>query len=67
MVVREIDTRSKAGQAGLQEADVIVKVNGKNVVDVASFVHQTRSLKDGQVVRLFVRRGSSGLFLAFKK
>jgi serine protease Do len=67
VLVKELDPAGPAAQAGLKGGDVIVKFNGKPVEGVASFLSASRAVKEGQMVRLFVRRGDSGLFLAFKR
>ncbi|MBI5493421.1 MAG: Do family serine endopeptidase [Deltaproteobacteria bacterium] len=67
IVVKEVEADSPAAQAGLRAGDVIVKFNGKPVESVAHFVSAARGVKEGQMVRLFVRRGDTGLFLAFKR
>lgn len=55
-----------AEQAGLQQRDVIVSVNGTSVPDVDAFRREIEEAKKDSVARLRVRRGS-GILLAFLK
>ncbi len=67
VVVKGVDPRGPAAQAGLRDGDIVVKFNGKNVENVAAFVAEARRVKEGNMVRLFIRRADSGMFLAFKR
>jgi len=66
VVVRDVAPRSEALAAGVKPADVIVKLNGRGVDGARAFQVLASGIKKGQMVRLFVRRGTTGLFLAFK-
>ncbi|MEW5848622.1 MAG: Do family serine endopeptidase [Myxococcota bacterium] len=66
VVVEAVERDSPAAQAGLAPGDIIVKLNGKSASDVAAFSRLARGIQQGQMVRLFVRRGDSGMFIAFR-
>jgi aminopeptidase N len=52
---------SPAEKAGLQEGDVILQVDGKDVADLAGFAALLRGLEPGQTVRAMLNRGGSEL------
>jgi serine protease Do len=66
VIVKEVDPLGPAASAGVKKGDIVVKLNGKAVPDVPTFVTLARQARPGQMVRLFVRRGDAGMFLAFK-
>ncbi len=49
---------SPADEAGLEERDIVVSMNGEEVRDVASFVERIADLGPGSNLELVVRRGS---------
>jgi S1-C subfamily serine protease len=54
--VREVTPDSPAAKAGLQNGDVVVKVDGKEVADPAALVDAINSRKAGDKVKLTVLR-----------
>jgi S1-C subfamily serine protease len=46
-----------AGTAGLKEGDVVTKVNGSTVTNVADVLRVARALAPGKRIKLDVRRG----------
>ena len=58
---------SKASTAGMQEGDVILKVNDHETNAPGDFIKAVKSVRPGGIVRMLVRRGEGNIFLAFKK
>jgi serine protease Do len=63
LLVRGVFEGSPAAKAGLQRDDVIVKLNGEPVGDVAEFGQQIRQMSPGHKIRLTVMRGKKMLHL----
>src|SRR5205823_11617840 len=55
--IREVVPDSPAAKAGLKEGDVIAKLGGKAMADVAEFLRAVGARKPGDVLALEVRRG----------
>jgi aminopeptidase N len=54
---------SPAEKAGVQEGDVILRVDGKDVADLAAFSAILRGLSPGQTVKVVLMRGGAELRL----
>ena len=67
VVISEVKADSAAAAVGLRRGDIIVKLNGRNVGNARAFARSAQGIREGSMVRLFVRRGNNGLFLAFRK
>jgi serine protease Do len=67
VVVREVESGSPAERAGVTTGDVVVKVNGKGVTSVVSWVALAGQVREGGVVKLFLRRGNTGVFVSFPR
>ncbi|MDZ7342873.1 MAG: DegQ family serine endoprotease [candidate division KSB1 bacterium] len=65
VVVTQVDPNGAAAQFGIQEGDVIMKVNRENIRSVADFEKQISSTKPGENILFYLRRGDGNLFLAF--
>jgi serine protease Do len=65
--VVKVDFGSAAFEAGLEPDDVIVKINGREVASARALEGAVQRAQSGDVLRLFVRRGSATLFVAMKK
>jgi S1-C subfamily serine protease len=50
---------------GLQAGDLILELNNQVVFGTKTFLEQTRQLKRGEVVRLYVKRGPLASYFAF--
>ncbi len=57
VVVRAVGPMSAAARAGVQQGDVIVKINRQQIADVASFKTAESSLKKGDPVAIRIWRG----------
>ena len=58
---------SAAAEAGIQQGDVIVQVNGKPVRSAAQFVEVVRKAQRGDVLKVLVRRGDGEVFTPIVK
>ena len=65
--VVKVDFGSPAFHAGLQADDVIAKVNDRDVKDADELQSLVKTAKSGDVLRMFVKRGESTVFVALKK
>ncbi len=64
VVIVSVDPRSVAAQAGLQEGDVILKVNRTPVNSVSDFNKQMDKTKPGENVLFYLSRGNANFFVA---
>lgn len=67
VVVTEIDPRGVAKSVGIREGDVIMKVNRHPVEKIEDFDKEVSSVKAGENILIYLRRGSANLFVAFAK
>jgi len=63
VVVTEVDQESSAAQAGLQQGDIIVQVNRKNVTSVEQFNDAVRQGDGSGSTLLLVKRGGGSTFI----
>ena len=64
--VLEVDAETPAGKAGIQEGDVIVKINGENAADVSDVKDKLKNVKEGDAVKLDVKRNGKSKTLEIK-
>lgn len=67
VVVTAVNPSGVAASVGIQEGDVIMKVNRHTVKSVEDFDKQISKIDAGENILLFLRRGSANLFVAFTK
>ena len=65
--VAAVGEDSRAAEAGIQEGDIIQKVNDHETNNPGDFIKAVKSVKAGSIVRILIRRGESNLFVAFKR
>jgi len=56
VVVRDVKPRSPAAAAGVQPGDIIIKVNGTDIVGLADLQRVQNALKVGDTLTFTVRR-----------
>jgi len=61
VVVAEVTAKSPAATAGLQNGDVIVRLDGTEVTTVSAFRYRVSTLNPGSVAKLLVRRNGAEL------
>lgn len=66
VIVEEVEGRP-ASQAGLQEGDIILMLDGVEITDRAHFERLANGLPGGKAVSVLVHRGGRPLFLALRK
>jgi serine protease Do len=66
VVVMDVEAGSAAEDAGLQQRDVIVSVNGQTVENPDDFKQETEKARADGVARLRVRRGNTHSFTVLK-
>lgn len=62
VVVRAVRNGSPAVKAGIQRGDVIVKVNGRMVDDIAAFNELAKVLAEGNSLRVWIDRAGDQFF-----
>ena len=65
MVVTAVSPNGVAAGVGIQEGDVIMKVNRQNIESVEDFDNEISKVKSGENLLIYLRRGSANLFVAF--
>jgi len=63
VIVVEVEPNSKAQAAGIQQGDLIIEVNRKNVTSVKDFMKLVDDHKKGDGIKLLVKRMNGGLMV----
>jgi serine protease Do len=67
VAVSLIEPGSPASRSDLRPGDIILSINGKKVKRAEDYAKIVSKLQEGDVVRLFVKRGEMTIFFAFTK
>jgi serine protease Do len=65
--IAAVDPNSSAARSDIRPGDVLLSINGRTVPTAKAYLQTAKSLKKGQVVRFFIRRGEMTIFVAFTK
>ncbi|MDX1386115.1 MAG: Do family serine endopeptidase [bacterium] len=65
VTVIQVNQNSPAASVGLQPGDLILELNNKAVSGSEQFLQESKKLKSGQVVRMYVKRGPLASYFAF--
>ncbi|MBL8027837.1 MAG: PDZ domain-containing protein, partial [Fibrobacteres bacterium] len=65
-LVVSVKMKSSASSAGIQEGDIIQKVDGKEITSIADYKQAIKGVKADQTLLLFIKRGKSTLFVGLK-
>lgn len=65
VTVTEVNRNSPAASVGLQPGDLILELNNKVVSGSEQFLQESKKLKSGEVVRMYVKRGPLTSYFAF--
>jgi serine protease Do len=63
VIVIDVEPNSKAQEAGIQQGDLIIEVNRKNVASVKDFKNLIDQHKKGEGINLLVKRMNGGLMV----
>ena len=61
VVVTDVASGSKAGEAGIRQGDVVIEINRKPIESLEDYREQLRRIDDGDTVQMLLRRGGGGL------
>jgi serine protease Do len=65
VVVTAVNPNGVAASVGIQEGDVIMKVNRQDIESIKDFDNEISKVEGGENLLLYLRRGSANLFVAF--
>ncbi len=65
VVVQRVEPGSAAERAGVYSGDVVLEVNDASIQNLQDYDNAVKNLKEGKLVRLFIKRGKSSIYLAF--
>lgn len=65
VIISGVDPNGIAAQAGIQEGDVVVKLNRNEVNSVKDFNKELDRAKPGDNILFYLKRGNNNLFIAF--
>lgn len=66
VVVTRVEPGSAAEDADVRAGDVLAEVNNIKIASVDDYLTATKTLKKGDVIRLFIKRGKASIYLAFR-
>ncbi len=67
VVVENVEQGSEAESAGVQRGDVLLSLNEAKINSVGDYLAAAKKVNKGEVVRLFIKREDSTIYLAFTK
>lgn len=67
VIVVLVDRASLAARAGVRPGDLILEMNGKPVNDAKQFGKLVSGVKEGEMIRLYVKRAEATLLITFPK
>ena len=65
--ITHVEPGSPASQADVRTGDILLSINGKKISRAEDYAKVIGKLKEGDVARLFIKRGNLTLFFAFTK
>ena len=66
VVVSQVQRGMAAARAGIQRGDVIYRINGRDIADMAAFSMLAKSIKPGDVLRVMMDRRGDQVFALIK-
>lgn len=66
IVVQRVEPGSAAERADVRSGDVILEINNVKIQSAEDYENAVKGLKEGDLVRLFIKRGHASVYLAFK-
>ena len=64
VLITEVESQSKADEAGLREGDLIKEINHKPIKTVSEFTDRLDKIDSGEAVMLLIRRPNAGFLVA---
>ena len=64
--IETVRAGGSAEKAGIKDGDVIIKIDGKNILSIEDYMSVLQELKPGDEVKLSVKRGDSEVELTAK-
>ncbi len=66
IVVTRVEPGSAAERADVRSGDVVLEVNDAKIQNIDDYTKAVKGLKEGDLVRLFIKRGKASVYLAFR-
>ncbi|MFH1653265.1 MAG: DegQ family serine endoprotease [Pseudomonadota bacterium] len=66
VVVKNVESGSPAMSAGIRSGDVILEINQAKISTIEEYRKVVDQLKEGKIVRIFLKRGRSSIYVAFQ-
>jgi len=66
VVVGRVEPGSPVERADVRSGDVVLEVNGAKIQSVEDYRKAVKGLEEGDLVRLFLKRGRASIYVAFK-
>ncbi len=66
ILINDIKKDSIIDNAGIIKGDIILRVNNTKITNINEFKSLISKLKNGDIVRFYIKRGVSNLFIAFR-
>ncbi|OQY58029.1 MAG: peptidase [Desulfobacteraceae bacterium 4572_88] len=63
VIVVNVESDSKGMKAGIQQGDIIKEINHKAIKTVDDYAEAVNAVKEGDPIRMFIRRMSSGFMI----
>lgn len=67
VLILGVNPESEAANVGVQRGDLLLSINNQKVNSTKEFNEASKGVKKGDIVRLFIKREDSTIYLAFKK
>lgn len=66
IVVGRVEPNSAGERADVRSGDVILEINDTKIQNIEDYNAAVKKLKEGDLVRLFIKRGPASVYLAFR-
>ena len=66
VVVQRVEPNSSSARSEVRSGDVLLEVNGKKIKTLEDYAAATKNIKEGDYVRMLIKRGAASIYLAFK-
>lgn len=66
VVVQRVEPHSSSARSEVRSGDVLLEVNGKRIKTLEDYRAASKDIKEGDYVRMLIKRGAASIYLAFK-